>query len=534
MRQYFACVALILSITAISCVADAQDVYRKSIFSGVVNADYYKIDLENLNAGERYEISVTPMQDFWGHLSGCGYKIYKWSEVQSQLDEVKSDWANPILGLIFAPHFNINDISANSTSTGHYYLLFTTKTEFELCVSAMKILELCGRTEPGTNIDWEVQATKLIDIKTAETWNQKAKLHLNNDEFEEAIEDLNYALEINPRLADALNNRGLAWAALGTLDSAIVDFESAVKIDSNFADAWYNYGFYLSEEGRYKEAILSIGRAMSLDQHIRETKKEIISEIFYKYACSLIDQGMTIEAVEVLIQSEEIDPGIIIRHKETIGETLYKKGLILSGRDEYFNATLVMDRAIRVDPAIQEKYGLMIFQIWYKLSKEFFDQANFKAACDAAERAIEINPSIKSTYGEEISKYYLLLGNALLDQRNYEGATAAYNRSSEINPEIKDKISEYCCNIARNLTHQKQLNDAVIAYEMAESACPDSVNSREIADAWFLLGRSLRESKRCQAAISAFDKVLGYSPDNQMALTEKEIALENINAGICS
>ena len=47
---------------------------------------------------------------------------------------------------------------------------------------------------------------------------------------------------MNPRLAEAYFNRGVAYHALGQYQRAIQDYDQALRLNSAFADAYLNRG----------------------------------------------------------------------------------------------------------------------------------------------------------------------------------------------------------------------------------------------------------------------------------------------------
>lgn len=51
--------------------------------------------------------------------------------------------------------------------------------------------------------------------------------------YEAALTDFNHALELNPKLAEAYGNRGLAYKAMGQVEKAIADFERVLELTDN-------------------------------------------------------------------------------------------------------------------------------------------------------------------------------------------------------------------------------------------------------------------------------------------------------------
>ncbi|MGB9696078.1 MAG: tetratricopeptide repeat protein [Ignavibacteria bacterium] len=66
---------------------------------------------------------------------------------------------------------------------------------------------------------------------------------VNIRDFKGALADLDYAIELNPKYAEAYYLRGLIWGKeLKKYKKAIKNFNKAISINSNFAEAYYDRG----------------------------------------------------------------------------------------------------------------------------------------------------------------------------------------------------------------------------------------------------------------------------------------------------
>ena len=75
---------------------------------------------------------------------------------------------------------------------------------------------------------------------TAE-WHAKQAYELNNEgRYDEAIEECNKAIQLDPSRAVAYNNRGQAYTEKGKYDLAIADCNKAIELDPNLAVAYNN------------------------------------------------------------------------------------------------------------------------------------------------------------------------------------------------------------------------------------------------------------------------------------------------------
>ena len=116
----------------------------------------------------------------------------------------------------------------------------------------------------------------------ANEWLGKGINHFLNKEYDEAIEDYNGAIALNPKFDMAYNNRGVAYADKGQYDRAIEDYNRAIEINPKFADAYYNRGNAYVKKGQYDRAIEDYNRAI---------------EINPKYADAYMNRGLTHETL---------------------------------------------------------------------------------------------------------------------------------------------------------------------------------------------------------------------------------------------
>ncbi|MCA9706413.1 MAG: tetratricopeptide repeat protein [Myxococcales bacterium] len=84
-------------------------------------------------------------------------------------------------------------------------------------------------------------------------------------QYAKAIEDLDRALELQPRFPAAICERGLAYAEQGKLRRALADYTAALTIDVAYATAYTNLGSLLCIGGQWGEAIAQLTLALRLD-----------------------------------------------------------------------------------------------------------------------------------------------------------------------------------------------------------------------------------------------------------------------------
>jgi tetratricopeptide (TPR) repeat protein len=79
-----------------------------------------------------------------------------------------------------------------------------------------------------------------------------------------AIADYSAAIEINPKMAEAFINRGIARAKIGDLAPALADFNKAIELEPTDADLYENRAHLLHQMGRQNEAEADMVKAKDL------------------------------------------------------------------------------------------------------------------------------------------------------------------------------------------------------------------------------------------------------------------------------
>lgn len=95
-------------------------------------------------------------------------------------------------------------------------------------------------------------------------YNNAQKLYKEN-KLDEAIAELNNAIQGDEKLVDAFLLRAEALEKLGKLDKAVNDFEKATQLDPKAPDHFYNTGRLYYKLERYQNALKYLNEAVYLD-----------------------------------------------------------------------------------------------------------------------------------------------------------------------------------------------------------------------------------------------------------------------------
>jgi tetratricopeptide (TPR) repeat protein len=114
--------------------------------------------------------------------------------------------------------------------------------------------------------------------------------HLNENRYEEAIEEFRAAVKADDNFAEAYNNLGLALFYQGRHEEAITEFGNALRIEPEFAMAHANLGLALLNSDLVDEAIEELALAVGMDAGL--------AEAHYNMGIAYTRKGLINEAIE--------------------------------------------------------------------------------------------------------------------------------------------------------------------------------------------------------------------------------------------
>ena len=195
-----------------------------------------------------------------------------------------------------------------------------------------------------------------------------------NKEFKQAITHYSKAIEINPQLAEAYNNRGLAKFDLGEYQEAITDYDTAIEINTQYAEAYYNRG----------------GAKYSLDdKNAAIADYDIAIETNPQYANAYSNRG--IAKFDLGEYQEAItDYNTAIKINPQLADAYSNRGNAKSVLGDKNAAIIDHDKAIEINPQLADAY--------YNRGGAKSALGNKKDAIKDYDKAIKINPQDAEAY----------------------------------------------------------------------------------------------------------------------------------------
>ena len=317
------------------------------------------------------------------------------------------------------------------------------------------------------------------------------------------------AIRLEPDLADAHYNFGLALHGQGKLDGAVAEYRAAIRLNPELADAHYWLGHALRERGKVGEAIVEFRAAIGL--------KPDDGEWHYWLGWTLADQDMLGEGVvqyreairlkfdgaeahyslgAALARQGKLEQAIpeyreAIRLKPDHGEWHYWLGLTLGGQNKLEQAVAEYRDAIRLKFDGAEAH--------YWLGTALAMQGELEQAIPEYRQAIRLKPDFPDAHYR--------LGAALASQGKLEQAIAEYRQAIRLKPD--DGEWHYC--LALTLTQQDMLDEAVVQFREAIRRKFDG------AEAHYWLGAALARQGKLEQAVAEYRETIRLDPDDARA-----------------
>jgi arylsulfatase A-like enzyme/Tfp pilus assembly protein PilF len=205
---------------------------------------------------------------------------------------------------------------------------------------------------------------------------------LEAGQVEAAIAELDAALRIDPRYAEALLSLGDAMLTLRQFDKAAEYYRGAAALREHFMDAYARLGRALQDGGHVEDALTAYRKALDLSPGYADVHAEI-GEL-------LLRQNQVPEAIRHLREAVRLKPnlGTALNH---LGIALAQQGQVAEAKEAFRKATQIADAAA---------------EAYYDLGVATGREGNTAEAVALYERSFELNPASMLTV-EALTSFYL-------------------------------------------------------------------------------------------------------------------------------
>lgn len=219
---------------------------------------------------------------------------------------------------------------------------------------------------------------------------------------DEALKNLNLAIQINPNEIDAIYNKVLILKKYGDLEDALLTVNNLIKINPNFDLAYYLLGEVFYELNSKEQAIDSYLKSITLNPNNANAYFKLANIYLVKrdFEKSLINYNLALN----------LNPNLVEAHSN--------KGNALKEIGELNQSILSYTNAITLEQNFQDAY--------YNRAITYNELKIYDKSLDDYNSAIKLNP--------KESKYYINRASLLQEGGQFEKALNDYNIAYKLNP----------------------------------------------------------------------------------------------------
>ena len=318
--------------------------------------------------------------------------------------------------------------------------------------------------------------SKAIDInpKLDKAYNNRGVVYSNKSEYDKAIEDFNQAISLKPENDAAYNNRGLAYLDKGQYQKAIEDFNQAISVNPKLAEPYNNIGIFYRNEDEYDNAIKNYDKAIEINPKFDKAYNN------RGVACS--SKGEYDKAIQDYNQAISLNP--------KYAEAYNNRGAVYTNKIEYDKAIKDFNHSISLNPKYVDAYS--------NLGVVYHNKDEYDKAMENYNKAIEINPRFDKAYNNRGFTYY--------KKGEYDKAIEDYNQAIEINTKFVQAYINRGLAYARKSAYDKAIED----YNQAISLNPKQI------DICHNLGNAYSDKGEYEKAIENYNKAIDKINPNDL------------------
>jgi tetratricopeptide (TPR) repeat protein len=318
-----------------------------------------------------------------------------------------------------------------------------------------------------------------LNPRCAPAYNGKGNVLHDLKRDEEALNAYDQAIQLNPRCAPAYNGKGNVLHDLKRDEEALNAYDQAIQLKPNDAYPYYNKGNTLYHLKRYEEALAAYDQAIFLDSNYALAYNGKGNALYhlkrYEEALAAYDQAIFLDSNYALAYNG--------------------KGNALYHLKRYKEALAAYDQAVLLDPNYAPAYN--------GKGAILYDLKQYEEALIVYERAILLDPYDASAHNN--------MGIILYCLKRYEEAVSVYDQVIFL--DSGNALAYY--NKGTALYHLKRYKEAASIYEQAIFLGPDDASAHNN------MGSVLYHLKRYEKALAAYEQAILLDPNYAPTYNDK-------------
>ena len=246
-----------------------------------------------------------------------------------------------------------------------------------------------------------------IQTRTGDDYFYYAVRHFQRGESDQAIKNIDKAIELEPDAAVHPSFRGLINHALEKYEDALRDVDKAIKLDPDGAAHHYTRGLINHAIQKYEDALRDFNKAIELDP----------KNASYYYYSGMVNQELEKygDALKDLSNAIDLAPDIAVYHSS--------RGLVKYDLEKFEDALKDANKAIELGPD-----GAVYYSLRGEVNRCL---KNYKDALRDANKAIALGPGDAA--------HYFNRGRVNYDLKRYKDALIDVNEAIELGTEFAER-----------------------------------------------------------------------------------------------
>jgi tetratricopeptide (TPR) repeat protein len=247
--------------------------------------------------------------------------------------------------------------------------------------NAKEIIEKQDEAEEKTILS---QKEAIVNnAQAADAYISRGVSNLKKGQIDDAVSDLNKAVELNPEDASTYFYRGNAFYENGQIEKAVSDYTKAIERSPRYTNAYFSRGYVYLTTGEYSKAISDFNKVIDIHPDNAHA---------YNYrGCVHFAQKEYQGALDDFSKAIELDPGYI--------DAYLNRGNIYYDVKKMFSMAIEdYSKAIELNPEDAVNY--------YLRGNEYLKIRNVRRSLSDFNMAIKLNPKYDDAYVRKGYIYY--------------------------------------------------------------------------------------------------------------------------------
>ncbi|MFW9900417.1 MAG: tetratricopeptide repeat protein [Candidatus Thorarchaeota archaeon] len=181
----------------------------------------------------------------------------------------------------------------------------------------------------------------------------RAKLEIDNKNYDNAIENCNRALALDEIFVEAYYHIGLAYHKKRKYDAAIKNFQKAVNYNEKHANSWNSMGLAYEAKEDYDNSLIKLKKAVEIDSNFAEGWYNLGN--IYKLRKEFDN------AISNYTKATEVNPDF--------AKAWFFMGCAYFDKKDYNNATQYIEKSFKIDPNLAKDINPLIKELKSNLDK---------------------------------------------------------------------------------------------------------------------------------------------------------------------